>query len=39
MQERYINVPSKSHKQKILLRKNQFFVGVLKVDDESSRIH
>jgi hypothetical protein len=32
-----VNVPSKSNKQKICF-KNQFFVGILKINEESSRI-
>jgi hypothetical protein len=33
----YVNVPSKSKKQKFFY-KNFFFVGILKVNDENSRI-
>jgi hypothetical protein len=33
----YVNLPSKSKKQKEL-RKKSFFVGVLKVKDENNRI-
>jgi hypothetical protein len=36
--ENYVNVPSNSNKQKRFSNKNCFFVGILKVNDEKSRI-
>jgi hypothetical protein len=36
--ENYVNVPSNSNKQKKCLNKNCFLIGILKVNDEKSRI-
>jgi hypothetical protein len=34
----YVNLASKSNKQKKMYYKNKFFAGILKVNDENSRI-